>query len=309
MHSLALRTLVAVALIVSGTVSLMSLTLSGEGGAAYACGGEADPCPPTPTISVGATSTSPGSTPTGGDEPPKCVFNGSEIPCTSPQGIWYAPRGCYVSEVPRSLWPPAGDPMYGGKDPSDGSVWWCNPPNFTGLTEMIFISVGDPPVIDPTILVWAAIVEMDLQPINVGTAPNAGSDSVGLVGLPTWMWVNQPSAHTFGPITATDADGPVSVTATARVTAVDWDMGDGTVVTCHGPGTPYAASYGDQASPDCGHRYQRSSAGQPDGRYAVTATSHWDISWTASTGASGVIRLTRIANTYLRIGEMQVLVQ
>jgi hypothetical protein len=188
-------------------------------------------------------------------------------------------------------------------------VWWCYPPYFTEASHLIFISVGDPPVVDPTVLVWKAIVAMDLRPIDMGTAPSADPGSAGLVGLPTWLWVDHPSDHTFGPITAGDADGPITVSATARVTSVGWDMGDGTVVTCAGAGTPYSPAFGDHASPDCGHSYQRSSADQPGGTYRVTATSHWEIAWTASTGASDVIHLTRTATAELRIDEMQVLVQ
>ena len=51
--------------------------------------------------------------------------------------------------------------------------------------------------------------------------------------------------------------------AVARPTAVTWSMGDGGSVTCDGPGTAFPAG-GDpkSASPDCGHTYRTSSAGQ-----------------------------------------------
>lgn len=59
-----------------------------------------------------------------------------------------------------------------------------------------------------------------------------------VVGMPMWMWAD-PSPTTFGPLSASATAGGVTVTATAKVTTVRWAMGDGTTVTCHGPGTPY----------------------------------------------------------------------
>jgi hypothetical protein len=46
-----------------------------------------------------------------------------------------------------------------------------------------------------------------------------------------------------------------------------------------GPGTPYRASAGAATSPDCGHRYTRTSADRPGARYTVTATTIWTITW------------------------------
>ena len=106
-----------------------------------------------------------------------------------------------------------------------------------------------------------------------------------MVGIDTWMWLD-PAA--WQPLTATAAiagvgGGPgLSVTATATPQSVTWDMGDGTVVTCDGPGTPY-----DDARPeatqhtDCRHTYQSRAA------YDATATITWSISWTASDGTGG----------------------
>src|SRR3546814_3741739 len=73
------------------------------------------------------------------------------------------------------------------------------------------------------------------------------------------MWVDQPTDVTFGPITASAAEGTVSVSATANVSSIVWNMGDGTKVNCTGKGTPYADHYGKQASPTCGHRYAKRS--------------------------------------------------
>ncbi|MFG2227734.1 hypothetical protein [Streptomyces sp. NPDC048644] len=110
-----------------------------------------------------------------------------------------------------------------------------------------------------------------------------------------------------GPATATASAGPVTVTATATVSRVVWDMGDGGTVTCSGAGTPYKASYGKQVSPDCGHLYQHTSAGQPHERYPVTATATWTVHWTGAGQQGHLDDITRKSNVATEVGEAQAL--
>ncbi|MFE7478568.1 ATP/GTP-binding protein, partial [Streptomyces sp. NPDC057575] len=101
-----------------------------------------------------------------------------------------------------------------------------------------------------------------------------------VVGMPMWMWATR-STSSYGPTTAKATAGGVTVTATAKVSTIQWAMGDGTTVTCTGPGTPYTPDQGKTLSPECGHRYERSAADQQDGRYKGTATATWTVTWTA----------------------------
>jgi hypothetical protein len=126
--------------------------------------------------------------------------------------------------------------------------------------------------------------------------------------MPVWMWAKNPNAHTVGPITESASAGGITVMATATVLDITWDMGDGTEVVCETAGTPYKPSYGRKDSPDCGHTYKKSSAGQTDDAYTVTATSSWVITWSGA-GQTGTIRLDGLnRSTQIRIGEAQVLV-
>lgn len=128
-----------------------------------------------------------------------------------------------------------------------------------------------------------------------------------MVGVPMWLWVRQGES-TYGPTTATASAGAVTVSATARVTSIRWAMGDGATVTCTGPGTPHRGSEGMTDSPDCGHRYTRTSSGQPDERFALTAMSTWAVGWEVTGGGadSGEFTEIRTSAVGVRVGELQV---
>ncbi|WP_439681841.1 ATP/GTP-binding protein [Embleya sp. MST-111070] len=127
-----------------------------------------------------------------------------------------------------------------------------------------------------------------------------GPGKTGLVGLPTWLWVDA-TPTSWGPTSATAAVPGLSVTATATVDHITWTMGDGATVTCTTPGTPYTPNRGAQPSPDCGHTYTR------PGIHTVTATTHWTITWTGG-GQTGTLAATRTTTINdIRTGEMQAL--
>ncbi len=118
------------------------------------------------------------------------------------------------------------------------------------------------------------------------------------------MWIDNPTAETAGPITRRVTSSGVTVTLDATLASVEWDMGDGTTVTCAGSaatGTAYVDTYGLTESPSCGHVYER----QAD-PYTITATSFWEVAWTDGV-ASGVIPVTVQNTTTRTIGELQAI--
>src|SRR3546814_3167632 len=104
---------------------------------------------------------------------------------------------------------------------------------------------------------------MALRAIDVGITPEPGANRIGLVGMPVCIWAANPDDNTYGPITATASAGGITITATANVRKVTWQMADGTTVAFRTAGTPYKAAYGKRPSPDCGHVYPKSSEGDP----------------------------------------------
>ncbi|MFJ5804079.1 ATP/GTP-binding protein [Streptomyces decoyicus] len=148
-----------------------------------------------------------------------------------------------------------------------------------------------------------AVDKMKLTGPDIGIVPKPGGK--GLVGLPVWMWTDK-TAEAYGPNKASATAGAVTVTATAKVSQIVWDMGDGHKVTCTTAGTPYKSSYGKKSSPDCGYRYSHSSKDQEGQKYPVTATSTWTIDWNGG-GQTGQLTETRQSQTQVSIGQLKVL--
>ena len=230
------------------------------------------------------------------------------VPCQSADGYWSNSYHCYVSPVTPP--PPAGDPAWHGHQPGDGAIYNCSQPQ-TGMLIMIWAQ--DPPPNSgtgptPREVAQIAVKQMGLTAIDIGIAPKSGPGSIGVVGMPVWMWAASPNDHSVGPITSTASADGMTVTATAKLLYVTWDMGDDSQIVCKTSGTPYKPEYGRKESPDCGYTYKLSSAREPGQAYTVTATSNWVITW-AGAGQTGTIRLDGLARSaQIRIGEEQVLV-
>jgi hypothetical protein len=245
-----------------------------------------------------------GSQPVASNAEQKCVssYSGKEVPCEDGDSWWSNARDCYVSLADPQ--PPKSDPQWEGH--RTGAIYECYSPAIVGTRMYTFWSATSPtgPAAppDPRVLALRAIATMRLRAIGIGIVPEARAGSIGIVGLPTWMWVANPGQHTWGPITRTASSAGYSVTATAKVQRIVWAMGDGNTVTCTQRGTPYADSFGKSSSPDCGHTYTR------QGTYTVRATSYWLVTWTGI-GQSGTIPLDFTRTAAITMGEAQVLIR
>lgn len=235
-----------------------------------------------------------------------CVdANGDTLACRDGDAWWSSAWGCYAKPVTPP--PPKSDPRWQGHD--DGALYECYDPLVAGAGGMAITyrwsatpPAGPAAPPDPRVLAQQAVAQMRLRAVAIGIVPEPGPGRVGIIGMPTWMWVQDPGPATLGPVTRTASAGGFSVTATAKADRVVWQMGDGTTVTCRGPGSPYADSFGRQSSPDCGHTYTR------QGTYTVRATSHWTVEW-SGIGLSGTIPLTFTQAATITMGEAQALTQ
>ncbi len=293
-----LRYAAVVALALAATAAVVGPTAGpagADGGSAGAGSGGG-----TVTVGAGSGSGSPGSAggSSGGSTSGGGSGAGSPWECTS----------TYLTLNNEGGFPPGG--------PTPGA-WYsvtCDD-TATGaqVTQTVWIPDGQPvpvPQVDPRALALEAEQSMTLP------APAIGLDPAGtsVVGLATWLWVD-PSIWSARSVTATA--GSVSATAVARPVGVTWTTGDGAVVTCGGPGVVY-----DPDEPSawqatyCSHAYARTSLGQPtpdgdpdDGRYPLSATVEWQVSWSAVGAAGGgfLPTLYTTATTGLRVVQVESL--
>ncbi|MDQ8707513.1 ATP/GTP-binding protein [Streptomyces sp. LHD-70] len=209
--------------------------------------------------------------------------------------------------------PAAGSSLWQGHKPGDGAIYTRVCPQQIGGSAVggaagglpqTFWAANPPAAVDPAQLAQEAVDKMTLLGPDIAINPKPGGR--GLVGMPVWMAADQ-SQNTWGPNSASASAGGLTATATAKVTQVVWDMGDGTKVTCQGPGTPYKKSYGLKTSPDCGHVYTQPSTDEPGGKYPVNATATWSIEWQVAGGGeeSGQLTELRTSNVAVTIVESQ----
>lgn len=145
------------------------------------------------------------------------------------------------------------------------------------VTNRIFVHDPAEPAISA--LGLALTARATLHPAHPRPSTSPGIQHRQLVGIPTWLWIDNWNAST-----ATASIPGLAATVTATPTHIDWNMGDGTTVTCAGPGTPYDLARPEAAqATDCAHTYQH------DGDHPVNATIHYRITWTATNGENGAL--------------------
>ena len=123
--------------------------------------------------------------------------------------------------------------------------------------------------------IWrAALRQIDAPRVGVNPRPT------GLTGLETWFWYDGPTE-----LQVATGIGPWTVTGTARVQEVTFDLGDGDTVT--------ATSGGSEAEPAARHVYETK------GTYTVTVTARW-VADLVLTGPGLPSRPTPIGTAVLR---------
>ncbi|WP_404500434.1 hypothetical protein [Arthrobacter sp. GAS37] len=253
--------------------------------------------------------------------PTTCKDGDRDIPCQKDGFSWDPGASCYWKLSDPQKDPPAGESA------SSGAWYECwssacvigapqpgNPGSITferpGVCTIPSRWLGTPPPgvnkLTPAQAAAALIKSFQLKGIEIGIVPYDKPGYAGSVGLPVWMWAKNPQPLTTGPYTKSATLGGVTITATAKAAGTSWNMGDGQIVNCPGTGTPWDGTV--NSSPDCGYRYSKQSAGQPNDSYTITATTQWVVDWNGG-GQSGQIPLQTSSSTQIRIGEIQTIIR
>jgi hypothetical protein len=155
--------------------------------------------------------------------------------------------------------------------------------------------------VDPAALALEALDSVSVPDPTIGTSPPAG-DLV--VHVPTWLWVEDSWWHTY---TADAQAGRVVSTVTVEPASVTWTTGDGSQVSCSGPGTAWAPGLPEDAT-DCSHTYTTASDMGDGGRFDLSVAVELNVTWSSNAGPGGTLpTLTRTGDRSVRVGEIQAL--
>jgi hypothetical protein len=232
-----------------------------------------DPANPECVIDIGTPGGSAGGGGPGCHDPA-----GQPVPCYIEGRGWYDGDWCW--------WQPATGDLRADLDrrlgqPRPPEAWFtgsCGGPGNWNPSAMYALHDMNPIV---GLLAEQAVRNLALPAPRIRLNPSASAPQVTFV--PTWWWIDPVVWQSRS---ATASAGGLSVTATGVPVSVTWSTGDGGQVVC-GPGTAWVSGTDPAAaSPDCGHTYDAASRDAAGGRFTVTATIAWQVTW-AGAGASG----------------------
>ena len=141
---------------------------------------------------------------------------------------------------------------------------------------------------------------MDLHAPNIGLWPHPLEElpnGYNYIGWNNWMWIKNPNPTTWGPITKTVTQSGHSITATAAVTHLTWEMGNGDTKTCDKGIEHPEHNTRNEKSPSCGYIYHQT------GNYTISATAHWVIVWTGL-GQQGTIEMDLTTQAHTKVVEV-----
>ena len=137
-------------------------------------------------------------------------------------------------------------------------------------------------------------------------APQVNPPGAQLVGLPMWMWLDQPWER----VSASASIGAVWASVSAWPETVLWEFEDGSRIWCD-----RGVAYDQWRLPTeqfsaCTHTFTRSTARSTDGVTWVRVTVFWGVEWASSDGIGEPLgTVTRSAQFPLRVVEAQALVR
>ena len=233
----------------------------------------------------------------------ECRFNDRKIACSSDYGTWVPSVSSWCQRATPQ--PAKSDPIWSGN--TDGYIYQCTRPRGDLIPDpgqryyrWLPDTEATPP--DPEELAREILASLKLDAPDMGMFPKGDSkERMGIVGWHMWLWSEALKDNQWGPVSASRSESGITVTVTAEVDEVVWEMGDGGSVRC-GKATAWSSSRtnGGQnvASPDCGYVYEAM------GRYTVTTTAHWAVEWSGA-GESGTMSLDVTREAPMRVGEIQ----
>lgn len=158
------------------------------------------------------------------------------------------------------------------------------------------------PQITPQQAAQVAIAKLTFTSAGPGAGPTRTDNDLPFdapVGYPVWLWAD---GGTTADRTVSDSVQGMDVQIAVRFDQLTWNPGDGSGTFTCGTGTPWVKGGQEPAakSPTCDYTYQEM------GKYTLTATTHWTITWTAG-GQTGTVPVAMAQRRPFDVGELQTI--
>lgn len=236
--------------------------------------------------------------------------HGVEMPCSTTEDTYDL---VFMEQCDGYAWkvdppPPASDPSWGGHDPSEGTVYTCDPTacgQGTGGCGFFVPGGSTPP--DPAEMARRAAESLPLDAPTIHMAPEP--PAMTYVGLETWLWIESGQ---WRDLSASVSAGSTTVAVVARPVSVDWDLTEGTT-SCGSGGRAWVKGMSSSERTDCSYTFGRVSNGEAGGEFAVTAVVTYAVTWTCrGTCLSAAGDLGEVSGapgtSAIRVGERQSVV-
>ena len=150
---------------------------------------------------------------------------------------------------------------------------------------LVDITAPDPATVARD-LAEQAFAQLHVTPPAARSNP---ANNLAVINIPTWYWIDN-----WTPLTSSATAAGVTATVTATPTDVTWNPGDGSnPIVCDGPGVAYDLDRkARQQSTDCSFTYTTKA-----GKFTITATQRWTVTYTATNGQSGNLGDVTSTNT------------
>lgn len=173
----------------------------------------------------------------------------------------------------------------------DHNTWVIMPP----LTPSAAPTNTEPDDNTLRTLAAQAILQTNLPTPTINIEPNPKNNRWNklAVNLPIWLSLTNPTTH-HATVTIDD----ITITLDAHAKLTRFDMGDGSGIDCTHTNTTRPANTDPwKKSPTCGYTYTTT------GTYTITATTMWEITWTAN-NHHGQLATTTTNTTELPITQL-----
>jgi hypothetical protein len=249
-----------------------------------------------------------------GGGPAYCTnARGFTLPCYGPFATWFdSYRRCHVNVA--------------SSTPTDPEWAWAWRGRTFGVVMRCFI-FDDRGVVLSDGVFWArstsdqppaATIEEAMEGLLEGTAASPGlgvfpgglanpdiPKAMGVVGVPAWFWADNPSGAVAAPVVQVADVNGWTLRVKVSLDRIEYDTGDGEVVTCRGLGVNPTGWVHEPTPPynGCGHTYMHK------GDYWITATTYAKLEWSlgGQRGQQIFIVPPQRQGRY-HVGEIQVLI-